>query len=107
MDFSDLFSMSTMNIVIGIVILLGIGALVFFMQVRDGFQNMTDVAGGAAIPTKMSAPKDTCEVVKKQLDVYVDLKNTHETPIDNIDNTISQMKEALKNYGCEKYFSIE
>ena len=107
MDFSDLFSMSTMNIVIGIIILIGIGALVFFMQVRDGFQNMTDVAGGAAIPTKMSAPKDTCEVVKKQLDVYVDLKNTHATPIDNIDNTISQMKEALKNYGCEKYFSIE
>jgi len=107
MDFSDLFSMSTMNIVIGIIILLGIGALIFFTKMRDGFQNMTDVAGGAAMPTKFSAPKDTCEIVKKQLDVYVDLKNTHATPIDNIDNTISQMKEALKNYGCEKYFSIE
>lgn len=107
MDFANLFSMSTMNIIVGVIILLGIGALIFFTQVRDGFQNMTEVAGGAAIPTKFSAPKDTCEVVKKQLDVYVDLKNSHGTPIENIDNTISQIKEALKNYGCEKYFSIE
>lgn len=107
MDFANLFSMSTMNIIVGVIILLGIGALIFFTQMRDGFQNMTEVAGGAAIPTNLSAPKDTCEVVKKQLDIYVDLKKSHGTPIENIDNTISQMKEALKNYGCEKYFSIE
>lgn len=108
MDFSNLFSMSSMNVVIGLIVILGIAAIVVFTQMRDGFQDMaTEVAGGAALPTQFTAPKETCEVVKKQLDVYVDLKKTHGSPIENIDTTISQIREALKNYGCEKYVSIE
>ena len=107
MDFSTLFSMPSMNFVVGVLVILGIVLMVVFTQMRDGFQDMSNaVAGGATLPTNMSAPKDTCEVVKKQLDVFMDLQKTSEVPIGNIDTTILQMKEALQNYGCEKYFQI-
>ena len=109
MNFSDIFSVTTMNIIAVVLILGAICVYMGFRSMRDGFQDMAvAVAGGAAMPTAgFSAPKDTCEMVKKQLDIYVDLVKTNETPIENIDTTISQMKQALSNYGCEKYFSLE
>lgn len=102
--------MTTMNIILLVLVLGGIGVYMIFGRMRDGFQDMaTTVAGGVKMPSTagFSAPKETCEMVKKQLDIYVDLVKTHETPIENIDTTISQMKQALSNYGCEKYFSLE
>lgn len=109
MNFSEIFPLTTMNIVLAVLVIGAIGAYVVFVKMRDGFQDMTaTVAGGAAhMPSKLSAPKESCEVIKKQLDIYTDLKLTHGSPIENIDNTIAQMKESLRNYGCDKYVTIE
>ena len=108
MDFLSFFFSPSFAYIAGAVVLSVIVALIF-KATNEGFQGMaTAVANGAVVTTDgIVAPEETCNNVKKQLDVYADLKKTHTTPIENIDNTITQMKEALRNYGCTKYFNIE
>jgi hypothetical protein len=108
MDLLSFFFTPTFAYIAGTVVLSLILALVF-RATNEGFQGMaTAVASGAVVTTDgITAPQETCNNVKKQLDIYEDLKKTHTTPIQNIDNTITQMKEALRNYGCTKYFNIE
>jgi hypothetical protein len=67
---------------------------------REGFQNQEVVTGGMKIADTLT--QDHCQKLKEQLDVYEKLKITHKNvPIENLDETITLMKEYFVSYNCE------
>jgi hypothetical protein len=72
---------------------------IFFPR-RESFQNQDVIAGGEKIADTVSW--EHCQKLKEQLDVYEKLKITHKgVPIENLDETITAMKDYFVLYNCE------
>ena len=71
-----------------------------FFPRYESFQNQEIVTGGMKIADTLT--QDHCKKLKDQIDVYEKLKITHKNvPIQNLDETLTLMKEYFVSYNCE------
>jgi hypothetical protein len=71
-----------------------------FFPRREPFQNQDVVTGGMKIADTIS--REHCEKLKEQITNYERVKIQHkDVPIQNLDETLTLMKEYFVSYNCE------
>jgi len=71
-----------------------------FFPRRERFQNQEVVAAGAKVADKLT--QEHCNKLKEQIEAYEQVKITHkDVPIQNLDETLTLMKEYFVSYNCE------
>jgi hypothetical protein len=67
---------------------------------EEGFQNQEVVTAGMKMVDTLT--REHCEKLKDQIDAYEKVKITHkDVPIENLDQTLTLMKDYFVSYNCE------